>query len=109
MALARLERSLDHPNAVQLPTLTDWVGMVLEELLILLAIEVEFVSVVGNVHFLAANQLVVEAVLAARKHLQLIEQGHPPLAGHRRIEGELGSQLHPALARAVAEGTTRLG
>ncbi|MNZ36167.1 hypothetical protein D3C78_535800 [compost metagenome] len=83
--------------------------MVLEELLILLAIKVKLVGVVWNIHFLAANQLVVEAVLTAGKHLQLVEQSHAPLASYRSIESELRRELHPPLAWAVTEGSTRLG
>ncbi|MNP64424.1 hypothetical protein D3C76_1599170 [compost metagenome] len=41
--------------------------------------------------------------------MQLIEQCHTALTGHRRIEGELWRQLDATLTRGVAEGTTSLG
>src|SRR5690606_37396305 len=50
-----------------------------------------------------------EAGLATGEHLELIEQSHATLAGNRGIEGELRSQLDPALTRGVAERAPWLG
>ncbi|MCY1436009.1 hypothetical protein D9M71_521230 [compost metagenome] len=73
---------------MQFPTLVRRVGVVRHELVFLLGPEVELVGVVRDVHLFFADQLVVEAVLAAGEHLQFVEQGDATLAGHRGIEGE---------------------
>ncbi|MNR06395.1 hypothetical protein D3C85_1224640 [compost metagenome] len=82
--------------------------MVRLELLFLTAAEVELVGVVRNVHFLATDQLVIEAILAAGEHLQLVEQVHPTLVGYRRVIGEFRCQLDAAHAWGVAPRAARL-
>ena len=59
---------------MQLPTLALRVHVMLHELVVLLAIEVELVRVVGNVHFFSADKLKIEPVLHAREHEQFIKQ-----------------------------------
>src|SRR3990167_1311081 len=109
VTLARLERGFDDPHPVQLPALALRIGMVGQKLLILLAIEVELVGVIGDVHLLTPYQFVIEAFLTAGKHLQFVEQGYAALAGHGCIEGKLRGQFDPALPWRVTEGAARLG
>src|SRR5690606_39920994 len=57
----------NHPDSMQLPALALRVHVMLHELFVLLAIEVELVRVVGNVHFFSADKLKIESVLHARR------------------------------------------
>ncbi|MCY1186923.1 hypothetical protein D9M73_278400 [compost metagenome] len=72
MALARLQRRLDDPDAVQLPTHQIRVDVVRRGDVGRFLVVVQLVGVVGDVHLLLAQQLEVVTVKRTVEHPAII-------------------------------------
>ncbi|MNQ88619.1 hypothetical protein D3C85_1038940 [compost metagenome] len=109
MPFARLDRGDHFPDPVQLiagQVLVDVPG--LDHIVVLELWRIELVAVVGNVHFLLADQLPVITIRRTGKHVEVIGGTQAIGRCSRAVIGHLRCTPHPTLAGVVDPGQARL-